>query len=180
VDRDIVRSFRHLRSGKSRPCGHRHVARSRASRHHAGLFGSHTRTEGTGPAKTSSLLGTQLLSSTRSVAELSRELGASAKLYRVIEGRQARSSAIYSQIAESCHITRHSPVGQIVPQDVRRYPLGPQRWKARAGCAHVLGQQELNTIGAEPATVHGQTMPNRSSPDQSEFQRNPVLPPTYC
>ena len=40
-----------------------------------------------------------------------------------------------------------------MPQNVRRDPLGRQRWAVHAGDTHMLGQERLDTVSAEPAPV---------------------------
>ena len=40
-----------------------------------------------------------------------------------------------------------------MPQDVRRYPLGLQRWASLTSDAYIFGQQRLDAVGAKPTSV---------------------------
>lgn len=41
-----------------------------------------------------------------------------------------------------------------VPQDVRRHSLRCQRWTILPRDTHILGQERLDAVGAEPASMH--------------------------
>ena len=78
------------------------------------------------------------------------------KLLMLAKGRRLENPAKFKHVQPVLTVLGGAVLGLCVgamPQNVRRDPLGRQRWAVHAGDTHMLGQQRLNTVSAEPAPV---------------------------